>query len=273
MPRLPAIVAALLFSVTGCFEDADGDDCTPGAEACRCDDGLCQTGLLCIDDICTPGEPTSGGVTTSPVSASASISASQGSSSSTDDSDSDTTTTEDGSSSSSSVGTSSSTTAVDSSSSSSSTGEPFVHVMFVTQAEFTGGLIGSLEAADALCEAASLGGGPHMAILADSTRSPMDRIDIVGPVLNTLGEQVAAGAAELWSGIAATDVGFDENGDPISSNDLAWVGSAEANCMDWDTETFEDLGAFGVPTQPDQWLSAGDTFQCGLNLHIYCVSI
>ncbi len=145
--------------------------------------------------------------------------------------------------------------------------------MFVTRDRYVGGELGSLEDADTVCTQASIDGSPHRAILNGSTTTAAERIEILGPVFNTLGQVVATDAATLWSGMAAADVGFDENGDPISRADLAWIGSSDANCQDWSTPVFGDTADFGVPTDPNLWLGNGRQFQCGLGLHLYCISI
>jgi hypothetical protein len=99
-----------------------------------------------------------------------------------------------------------------------------------------------------------------------------DRITISGPVYNMNGDLFAEDATELWSGTAQSTPAFDESGTPAGQNDLVWTGSVDDNCQNWSTMVFDDAGAFGVPTDETLWLDAAQTFQCGLSLHLYCIS-
>ena len=126
--------------------------------------------------------------------------------------------------------------------------------------------------ADQICESEAGATSGWKAILRDSAQAFPERIDIAGPIYNSTGTLVADDAAELWSGTAQAPVNFDFDGNEIGGSPLAWTGTIADNCDDWDTAVFEDLGAFGVPYQTDTWLDSTSTFQCGLGLHLLCIS-
>lgn len=261
------VVACLSGAFIGCFSDPGEpavDNCEPGTDRCPCVDGACQTGLACADDVCQPPSGTAGSqsgttATDSTASTAALTSGSATTATTTATSGPISTTAVDGLATEAGSGTGSA----------GSTGDPPTHVIFVTSKPYVGGMIGSLTAADELCEATAQR-GTWRAILSDATTAAPDRIRIDGPVLNMLGETIAANAAELWSGEAQATVGYDEDGVPVSSSDLVWVGSPRSHCDDWTGE--RGTGATGVPTQDDAWLSSGTTFPCNLGLAIYCIS-
>ena len=57
-PRLARILlcAPLALAVSSCQSDS-GSDCTPGAEACECNAGMCLTGLECRSGLCVQADP------------------------------------------------------------------------------------------------------------------------------------------------------------------------------------------------------------------------
>ncbi len=263
--RLASFLAALsLVAAGGCFEDPppsveDGGQstseteatttvpCDQGTVTCACfPNGTCAVGLVCIQGLCEPFEPTTSSTT--------------GSSTGQDES----TTTE----------ADSGSTGEPETTGSSSTGGPMGHILFTTADEFSGIDLDGLSGADAICDklGQAVGDGPWVAVLSDANVSLDARVSITGEVRNVQGDLLAVDEAEFLSGTLQGIPGFDENGEAIPNQNLAWTGSMTNDCMGWSNDDIDVFGTMGLPSTNDLWLDTRTPLPCSTFVHLYCLS-
>lgn len=161
-------------------------------------------------------------------------------------------------------------------------GEEGSHQVFVTTATYNGNL-GGLSGADAKCQSEADGallGGTWKAILSNGGVSAASRISIAAaaPVYNMLGELVATGPGELWSGTVLNKLAYDTSGNLLPLTEV-WTGSngnglgAAEHCLDWFIDAGVQIGIWGMPADltPTSWISAS-THTCDNLLSLLCIS-
>ncbi|MEM7153886.1 MAG: hypothetical protein AAF799_13640 [Myxococcota bacterium] len=274
--RLAYLLAGLgLVTASGCFEDTapvtstSGNEtnetlttgaCDQGSLDCACfPNGTCSPGLVCSQGVCEPFEPgttSTTTATTSPTTSMADSTSSGGDELSTTSGDES----------------SSGTTAGEESSSSGTSGP--AHILFTTSMDWSAMEIGSLAGADALCEGLGVGvrNVPWVAVLADAGTPLSARIDVLGEVVNTVGETLALDQAELLSGTLQALPGYDESGMLVPVQDLAWTGSMSDDCDGWTSDEVSVLGTVGLPTSNDLWLDTSVPLPCSAAPRLYCIS-
>ncbi|MFQ5514778.1 MAG: hypothetical protein ACE5FG_10085 [Myxococcota bacterium] len=136
---------------------------------------------------------------------------------------------------------------------------------------------GGLERADATCLALAAAAGLNgswKALLADSAQNVLDRIVIVGPVLDLAGNPIAADPAAFASGNAPVPVNLDETGAPSLGHVSVCVGSATASCDDWASPLSSGLlGQVAFTDEPASWLFGSAQQPCsGIEARLYCIS-
>lgn len=255
------LTAIALVAIGGCFEDSTpGTDpgattnasstttpCDQGSQGCSCfPNGTCDPGLVCSAGQCGPFDDTTGSGTSA-----------------------STTTMTTGVADSSST-----TTDGDASEGSSSTGAGAAHLLFVTSTQYDGLALGGLAGADTICTdiGQRLRPGPWVAVLRDAVTSLASRITVAGDVVNTNGELLATDEAELLSGTVQNRPAFDEDGASIGKSDLVWTGSTVDDCVGWSTNEPTDLGAVGLPSDPERWLDTEIPLPCSGSPRLYCIS-
>lgn len=293
--RLAYLLAGLgLLAAGGCFEDTapvttSGNDpgstgtsgvCDQGSLGCACfPNGTCSPGLVCAQGVCDPFDDS--GTTTSTTATTPGMDDTTTSSTtravdSTSSDGGEMSTSSGGESSSSDEGSSSDSTdggSTDEESSSSTGGGP-AHILFTTSMDWSAVELGSLAGADVFCEQLGMGlrNVPWVAVLSDAGTPLADRIEVVGEVVNTIGETLALDEAEVLSGTLQALPGYDEAGNPISGSDLAWTGSMTNDCNGWTSDEVAVTGTVGLPTSDSLWLDTTVPLPCTAAPHLYCIS-
>ncbi|HWB81266.1 MAG TPA: hypothetical protein VG755_40165 [Nannocystaceae bacterium] len=193
--------------------DPDAQLCAVGAAGCACTlGGSCDVGLECREDKCVdPDAPASTGS-----EAASSESASESS---------------EGNPSETSEGSTSDTTP---------SGD--ANIVFVTSSLHTGGSLGGLEGADAICQArADAAGlaGTYVAWLSAPGQNARDRIGSARGWVRSDGRPFAQDLAQVQSGRFYYPPITDENGTAIAVPDFAWTGTV-------DDGTGMELDEYGV---------------------------
>ncbi len=118
----------------------------------------------------------------------------------------------------------------------------------------------------------------YKAVLSDGTTSAVNRITINGPIYNMANQEVAANAAQFWSGSLMCAVGYDENGVPVASGAPVWTGSnpdgttTAAACNGWLNPNLVGGATIGNGTAADStWLTSGSA-DCNSSLQLYGIS-
>lgn len=159
------------------------------------------------------------------------------------------------------------------------------HKVFVTSGTYDGDL-GGVVGADAKCQAeadTALLTGTWKAILSGSAENASDRV-VIGedaPVYNMIGEVVATGPGEFWSGTIAHELAYDVSGTLLPLAQV-WTGSTSSGetmgnlwtCFDWSSSSALESGRWGMPgdtTNPGRWISANSS-HCAFNNSLLCIS-
>lgn len=151
--------------------------------------------------------------------------------------------------------------------------------IFVTSKTFLGNL-GSLSAADALCDSLAADGGlggSWRAWLGDSSASAASRLShSAAPYVLVTGTEIAKDWAGLTSGTLEHVIDVDEHGGSQYANDPAvWTdawgdgGTAGASCNDW-TSASLSVGAMTGLVQGCDWTACGQR-GCAYAAALYCV--
>lgn|GEM_PF-2858100 len=126
--------------------------------------------------------------------------------------------------------------------------------IFVTRSRYESGF-GGLAGADAVCAQAAgdLGfTGTWQAILSDSSQSAAERLTIVGPILNPVGEVVAEDEADLFDGAIEGGVAYDQTGLPVVLGDV-WTGTDNDGSRDGEPDSSAPNDFCGDWTCPDRY--------------------
>jgi len=162
-----------------------------------------------------------------------------------------------------------------------------VHVLFATSATYAS-TFGSLAAADNICDQIGQNvdaGVAWMAIISGGTvQAPVDartRISVTKPVVSTTCGTYASNEDDLWDGLSAQPVKYDENGFAISQFDPTlnvWTGTDRfgfldemgRNCSQW---TVADNSANGRAANviATDWMGENIS-PCSLERRLFCIS-
>ncbi|MEX1368677.1 MAG: hypothetical protein AB1Z98_36450 [Nannocystaceae bacterium] len=263
MARRALLAAIALAAVGGCFEDSTpGTEpsgtmtasstttpCDQGSVGCSCfPNGTCDPGLVCGGGQCEPFDDSTSSSTSSDGTTSMTTAGVTDSTSTGADSDSGET--------------------------GSTTGSAPAHILFVTSTQYDGLALGGLAGADTICTdiGQRLRPGPWVAVLRDEVTSFASRITVGGDVVNTNGDLLATDESELLSGTVQNRPAFDEDGAGIGDQDLVWTGSTVDACVGWSSSEPTDLGAVGLPTDPERWLDTEVPLPCSGSPRLYCIS-
>jgi hypothetical protein len=133
---------------------------------------------------------------------------------------------------------------------------------------------GGLADADALCAAQAENAGlagTFVAILVSSSTDLEDRLEIRGPIFNTIGEMLAAGPEDFADGDLLGPNLIDAGGNEVTSNLQAWFGDANLNCADW-TSGSPDVEGVVADLSKTGWSRPVVGIECAARVHLQCIS-
>ena len=154
-------------------------------------------------------------------------------------------------------------------------------VVFVSTT--TNGNIGSLAAADAICQADAVAAGLppalYQAWLSDGTDSPSTRMNQVsGPFELPDGTQIALSWADLTGGTLSAPINLRANGNAgvglsvfTGTTSSGTYTGAETSCSDW-TSTSGSARVGSTSATNGDWTDDGSTRACSFLTHLYCVA-
>jgi hypothetical protein len=147
------------------------------------------------------------------------------------------------------------------------------HTVFVTSAEVSAGL-GGVQGADDLCrrfgEEAGLE-GRYRAILVDSSTTLAERLEVLGPVENLLGETLAETPEAFFAGDLLAPNSVTENSEALPDAAVAWIGSSNLNCNDWSVTADDINGGLTFVTNTG-WTQQEANTSCVANVRLQCIS-
>lgn len=155
-----------------------------------------------------------------------------------------------------------------------------VHIVFMTSTGHTGDL-GGLSGADSICQTAgdssSFASSTWKAILSNETVNAIDRIQIIGSIVNGNGDPVAGDATTFWSGVSAnlmnwTELGTqDGGGSPWTGTVGGGTKATGDTCDNWGSSDSGDYGHYGASTILGGWLDF-DRDTCDQSFRLYCIN-
>lgn len=166
-----------------------------------------------------------------------------------------------------------------------------LHLLFVTEAQFTGDLIGQanqltgssfgpaewMAASEALCtHSATTAGlqGRYVALLKRGTEDTLDLIsDADGPWARPDGLPLADTVADLRDGNFRIPTNITEYGERIPSSRYAWRGSSTNDCAGWQNATEDYRGEIGSPGYFGRFWNRNSRPNCNYKSHLICAQI
>lgn len=162
---------------------------------------------------------------------------------------------------------------------------PIPKKVFVTSQQYTG-IIGSLSAADAICQTLAGGaglGGTWKVWLSNSSTNAIDRIADVGPWVttnNTIAVLGKISPAEPLQGYLnrleiENPIEYDENGTKLPVGGKVWTGSFSdgtkdiRTCVNWTSNAIGQGAMTGIYTLKIGW-SVGFLSTCDVMARLYC---
>lgn len=166
------------------------------------------------------------------------------------------------------------------------------HIIFFTQATWTGAAVGGSAGADTKCQAAAntagIGGAgtTFVALLATSTVSAIAKVNIVGEVWNRRPagsggpQKVVDTEADMFDGTLDTAIHYTEAGGETPDREFAFTGSTTAglntgsNCVNWTSDSDTPGTTRGDrKSAVADWIREGatDNWNCSTDRGLYCV--
>jgi hypothetical protein len=148
--------------------------------------------------------------------------------------------------------------------------------VFMTSSTYIGGSIGSLTAADALCQtAANTAGysGTFKAIMSDASNSAASRLTFTYPIVNAYDSSTVA-STNLFvgslNGVIKTPTGG--SGNNIVQTGTSGTGGivASENCTSWSSTSGSSEDGIQADNTTAAWTAAG-TNSCGNAYYLYCL--
>lgn len=149
----------------------------------------------------------------------------------------------------------------------------------------TGGNLGGIAAADAICAAEAVAAGlppaNYLAWLSDASTSPSARFNRnFGPYILPSGTLVADDYADLTDGSLSHEIDERADGSGALLLSRAWTGTqidgtptTDGRCLDWTSASSGEVGGIGLTTVPSSsWTEsqAFPTVNCSTQAHFYC---